>query len=128
MQNILLVAIGGMLGCVARYSVLLAFSENIRSKIPEYINYVLVANIVGSFFIGLIFAGFEKGAFSASSFNIIKPLIAIGFLGGFTTFSSFTLDFLQFVQKGQVVNGLIYVVLSIFLGIVAVYSGYLIAK
>ncbi|MDX1949717.1 MAG: CrcB family protein [Rickettsiales bacterium] len=128
MQNIILVAIGGMLGCVTRYGVLSAFSENIRTKLPEYINYVLVVNVIGSFLIGLIFAGYERGFFNSNTFNIVKPLLAIGFLGGLTTFSSFTLDFLQFIQKGQVINGLIYVVLSVFLGIVAVYAGYLIAK
>ena len=81
----------------------------------------LTVNIIGSFIIGFIVG------ISAKS-EIITPglrlFLMVGICGGFTTFSSFTLENMTLMQNGQFLSVLIYTGLSIFFGFLAVYLGY----
>jgi CrcB protein len=79
-----------------------------------------VINITGSFLIGLVFALLT--ARTQWSPNL-RYLIAIGFIGGYTTFSSFEFEALRTIQDGQIGVGLLYVALSVFVGFVAVWGG-----
>ena len=119
MKQILLVGIGGFIGSVARYFV---SKLNLSWHFLSIPMGTLTVNIIGSFIIGFIVG------ISAKS-EIITPglrlFLMVGICGGFTTFSSFTLENLTLMQNGQFLSVLIYTGLSIFFGFLAVYLGYL---
>ncbi|MDP1727138.1 MAG: fluoride efflux transporter CrcB [Bacteroidota bacterium] len=117
MNQVFLVAIGGALGSVSRY----VLGWLIKLVFPvQFPLSTLFVNIIGSFFIGLIFSSLQHH----SSFPIIKPLIIIGLLGGFTTFSAFSFEVIELIETKQMVKALLYILLSNGLGITAAYLGY----
>jgi fluoride exporter len=78
----------------------------------------LVVNVVGSFAMGLLFVVLvERGG------GRFAPLVLTGILGGFTTFSAFSLDTLALVEKGQGALALFYVAASVGLSLGAVVAG-----
>lgn len=80
----------------------------------------LVINVTGSFLIGLVFAVLTaKTQFSPNW----RYLIPIGFIGGYTTFSSFEFETLRTIQDGQFGLGVVYVLLSVIIGFAAVWGG-----
>ncbi|HCR86051.1 MAG TPA: fluoride efflux transporter CrcB [Alphaproteobacteria bacterium] len=119
----LLVFVGGGVGSVIRY----IFSKTIPPHIFGFINSTLFVNILGSFIIGCIFSFFIKNQADISNSNIYI-LAVIGFLGGFTTFSTFSLDVLHFINNGQVLQAAFYILLSVMVSLLAVYTGYIIFK
>ena len=117
MQNILLVAFGGALGSVARYLV------NVWSVRLAGVNFpwgTLTVNLVGSFMIGL-FAEMIARKFDASA--EMRIFLITGVLGGFTTFSAFSLDAVSLITRGDSVLGAVYIAASIGLSIAAVFAG-----
>src|SRR5690606_33747168 len=82
-QTILLVGSGGFIGSVLRYLIQHFMERNLESIFPWG---TLIANISGSFILGIIFALAEKGNLLNSEWRIF---LAVGFCGGFTTFSTF---------------------------------------
>jgi CrcB protein len=118
MKQILLVGIGGFIGSIARFYV---SKLNLSGHFLSIPMGTLTVNIIGSFIIGLIVG------ISAKS-EIITPglrlFLMVGICGGFTTFSSFTLENMTLIQNGQFLSVLIYTGLSIFFGFLAVYLGY----
>ena|ERR1035437_8997090 len=118
MKQILLVGIGGFIGSIARFFV---SKLNLSGHFLSIPMGTLTVNIIGSFIIGLIVG------ISAKS-EIITPglrlFLMVGICGGFTTFSSFTLENMTLMQNGQFLSVLIYTGLSIFFGFLAVYLGY----
>lgn len=127
-MNIFYVFLGGAIGSVARYLFLLSFTNQNLQKLPSYINYVLFVNIVGSFLIGIFYAFLSKDTISAEARDFIRYFVAVGFLGGLTTFSALSLDMIIFFQKGEFLNAALYVILSVLLGFTAIYAGYSIIK
>jgi CrcB protein len=119
MKQILLVGFGGFIGSVARFLV---------SKLNLYWNIfsipfgTLTVNVLGSFIIGFIVGISAKSEIITPSFRLF---LMVGICGGFTTFSSFTLENLTLMQNGQFASVLLYTGLSIFLGFLAVYLGYI---
>jgi CrcB protein len=79
-----------------------------------------VINITGSFLIGLVFAILMANTQLSPNWRYLIP---IGFIGGYTTFSSFEYETLRTIQDGQIELGLLYVALSIFFGFIAVWGG-----
>lgn len=78
-------------------------------------------NIIGSFIIGLVFAlSIKEEGLSASW----KLFLATGICGGFTTFSAFSLENMGLLQSGKYGMAIIYITLSIVLGIAAAFLGY----
>jgi len=119
MKQILLVGIGGFIGSIARYFVLkLNLSWHFLS-IPMG---TLTVNIIGSFIIGFIVGVSAKSELITPG---LRLFLMVGICGGFTTFSSFTLENMTLMQNGQFLSVLIYTGLSIFFGFLAVYLGYL---
>jgi CrcB protein len=118
MKHILLVGIGGFIGSIARFFI---SKLNLSWHFLSIPMGTLTVNIIGSFIIGFIVG------ISAKS-EIITPglrlFLMVGICGGFTTFSSFTLENLTLMQNGQFLSVLIYTGLSIFFGFLAVYLGY----
>ena len=119
MKQILLVGIGGFIGSIARFLV---------SKLNLYWNLfsipfgTLTVNVLGSFIIGFIVGVSAKSEIITPG---IRLFLMVGICGGFTTFSSFTLENLTLMQNGQFASVLVYTGLSIFLGFLAVYLGYI---
>ena len=114
-KNLLLVGLGGALGSMLRY----AAAVMINTKYFPWPT--LTVNIIGSFFIGLIFALSIK---DDTFLNNWKLFLATGICGGFTTFSAFSLENMGLLQQGKYATALTYICLSIILGIFAAFAGY----
>lgn len=120
-RYLIYVIIGSSIGGAARY----LSQEFIQKNFPFYIPLgTLSVNVIGSFIIGIIYALAERSRISAE----VRILIATGFCGGFTTFSSFAFENVKLLQDGEVLNTILYVVLSIVICFVAVYLGILFTK
>lgn len=115
LRDILLVALGGALGSVARYSLSLAAAALSLSGLWA----TLVANGLGSLLIGIAFA-LLKGD--------LYLLAAVGFCGGFTTFSTFSLQAVELFQGGQKGLAVLYIAGSLLLSIGCVVVGFYGAK
>jgi len=117
MQNVLLVFIGSGLGATARYLLSTQIqSSSTGSKMPWGI---LTCNLVGCLLIGIVF-----GLLKQHHPNWISPLAVTGFLGGFTTFSSFALDNQKLIQSGNFSVAATYILLSVIGGLALCFLGY----
>lgn len=117
MQQLLLITLGGGLGALARYGIVLGAS---RLPLADFPYAVLCINILGSFFMGIV-AG--AGVEHAQITPMIRAFLMIGVLGGFTTFSSFSLDVVQLMQRGETIPAMIYMVSSVTLSVLALAIG-----
>ncbi len=121
--HLIAIACGGAIGAMGRYSVVQITSKYWNHGLPLG---TLLANVIGCFIIGLAFVIF------AIKYPALAPqwrsLVVVGFLGAFTTFSSYALEALTLIQQGQVNLAVIYLVLSVCLCLLAVASGYYVAK
>lgn len=115
-MNILYVMIGGAIGTLLRYFV---------SKVITWQQYpiaTLGVNALGSLLLGYIFA-----KYSTSQHQLYLAL-GVGFCGGFTTFSTFSLELVKMLQAANYLQFIIYLSLSIILGIVSILIGFNLAK
>ncbi len=108
----LLVALGGAVGSVGRYWTGILFAGAFGLDFPLG---TLVINILGSFVIGL--------ADVAAGGSAIRLLIIVGFCGGYTTFSSFSLQTLELIRAGHPVAASINVLLSVAICLAATIAG-----
>tara|TARA_B110000014_G_scaffold227467_1_gene187301 strand:- start:104 stop:481 length:378 start_codon:yes stop_codon:yes gene_type:complete len=122
MNIIILVAFGGALGSVIRYSVDVFCKRLSFSSIPIG---TIIVNIIGSFLIGYTMQYLLSRNIASEEY---KRFVMTGFLGGLTTFSSFSLEILQMVQEEKFVLAVCYVFLSIAIGLFAVSLGISIAS
>ena len=111
-----MVGVGGFLGAIARFVVGAYIGSKFGSRFP-YGTFVI--NISGSFFIGLIIAFLERTAVSPNW----RYLIPIGFIGAYTTFSTFEFETFRIVQDGDLWAAALNIVGSVVLGFLAVWSG-----
>jgi CrcB protein len=117
MNHILLVAIGGALGSVAR---LLTSQLALRLLGPGFPWGTLAVNIVGSLAIG-VFAELIARRFNASA--ELRYFVITGILGGFTTFSAFSLEVTGMVERGAYLPAAAYISISIVISVTAVFIG-----
>jgi CrcB protein len=117
MLQLLLVAVGGAIGSVLRYCVGV---WALRIAGPAFPWGTLAVNVVGCFLIGLL-AELITRRYGGSV--ELRLLLITGFLGGFTTFSAFSLDTIALFERGATMAGITYVVASVAVSLIAVFAG-----
>ena len=121
MQQFFIVGIGSFLGGGLRYLISVFFNQKIN---PDFPYATLSVNLLGCLLIGVFYGLFEKSLIS----DDWKLFLTTGLCGGFTTFSAFSNEALQLFKQGNITAMLIYILISIIIGIALTYAGYLMAK
>jgi CrcB protein len=118
------VAFGGALGSMARFGLGLAVLELAGARFPWG---TLLINVLGSFVIGWfdVLTG-EFGSWSVPP--DARVFVLVGLCGGFTTFSSFSLQTMQLLQGGEAVRAIANVVASVVLCLLSVWAGMMLAR
>jgi CrcB protein len=106
-----LIALGGALGSVLRYLMVTAIGAPLGT---------LAVNVIGSFAIGVLFVLVSREGW--------QLFLMTGLLGGFTTFSAFSLDTLRLVEQGQLLQAALYALGSVALSLSAVALGVALTK
>ncbi|EBA10222.1 CrcB-like protein [Sagittula stellata E-37] len=120
MTSLLQVALGGALGASARYMTGLGMARLMGKAFPWG---TLTVNIVGSFAMGVLVV-----VLAHLGGNRFAPFLMIGVLGGFTTFSAFSLDAVTLYERGQLGIAALYVGASVIVSIAALFAGLLLAR
>jgi fluoride exporter len=113
---LLWIAVGGSAGALARFVVAAAVTERLGILFP-YGTFLI--NVTGCFLLGVLAGGIEAQVIPAGA----RPALAIGFLGAYTTFSTFGLETLALLEEGSVLLAVVYVSASVLLGVAAVALG-----
>ncbi len=124
-MNLFLIAFGGALGSVVRY----LSSETITKIIISSTKFpwnTFFVNVVGSLMAGILYYFVIKN-FDSFDWRL-KNFFFTGFLGGFTTFSAFSLDFFRLTTAGQYTQAFVYVIASVILAILALFFGFYASK
>jgi CrcB protein len=117
MSKILTIAIGGALGALARYGL----NEFVATRWPTIFPLgTFIINITGSFVIGF-FLTFATVRYDLNPHW--RLFIAVGFLGAYTTFSTFEYETLKLIEEGHLPTALFYVLSSVIVGLIAVWAG-----
>jgi len=122
LKTIFIVGTGGFIGSVMRYLVQFYVEKGMSSTFPVG---TLIANIAGSFIIGMVFAIAEKGNLMSSEWRIF---LTVGICGGFTTFSSFSYNTFTMLKEHSYSQLFFNVGGNLVLGILAVYLGIILIR
>lgn len=122
MINYLIIGVGGFLGAIARYAIGVWIGHKWGRIFPFG---TFVINVSGSFFIGLLMSLFTERFMVNPQWRL---LLVVGFLGAYTTFSTFEYETGRLVKDGEWLIASMNVVLSVFVGFVALKIGEVIAK
>jgi CrcB protein len=122
MANIFIIGIGGFLGAISRYGVALWIGQRWGRNFPLG---TFVINVSGSFLIGLLMSLFTERFMVNPQWRL---LLVVGFLGAYTTFSTFEYETGTLMKDGEWLIAGLNVVLSVFAGFVALKLGEVIAK
>ena len=120
--NYLIIGIGGFAGAVSRYILAMWIGQKWGRSFPLG---TFVINVTGSFFIGLLMSLFTERFMVNPQWRL---LLAVGFLGSYTTFSTLEYETVRLVKDGEWLIALINVILSVIVGFIALKLGELIAK
>jgi CrcB protein len=115
--NILAVAVGGSAGSVARYLVGIAAGRLFGMAFPWG---TLIINIVGSFVLGALAEAF---ALRWDATQAVRVFLTVGICGGFTTFSTFSLDTVYLMNRGEMMLAAAYMAASVGLSVGALFAG-----
>jgi len=116
MKIILLIGIGSFIGGISRYLLSLFIQNKFLSTFPFG---TLGVNIVACFLIGIVFGLSERGNFNMEW----RLFLATGFLGGFSTFSSFSLETVGLLRDGQMWQAFTYIMSSLVICLLATFIG-----
>lgn len=116
------IAIGGGIGCVARYAMTTLIEQAAGKTFPAA---TLAINILGSFLMGFLFIVMLERLTVPPA---LRAALLTGVLGGFTTFSTFSMEVLLLAEQGQVGKAILYITLSVLLGLLAAYAGVHLAR
>ncbi len=120
--KLLSVAIGGAFGAIARYLINISPASNAFEKFPFH---TFIINISGSFLIGFsMILLTDKLQVNEN----LRLAIIVGFLGAFTTFSTFEIEIFDLIKDRQVIVALFYLFLSVVVGFIGVAAGVLLAR
>ena len=123
MPAVLLVGLGGAMGAMARYG----FASLVgRFWISSFPLAILLVNVIGAIAMGLTIGLLSR--FAPAWQEEARLFLAVGILGGFTTFSSFSLDTIQLLERGELVQAMLYVGLSGVVCLGGLYLGLLITR
>lgn len=122
MNALVLVFVGGGLGAVSRHLVARAVMHASGVRFPWG---TMVVNIAGSLAMGLLIAWLARRSAGDSG---LRLLLATGFLGGFTTFSAFSLDAVTLYERGALTAAATYVIASVTVSILALFGGLWLAR
>ena len=123
MYSVLIVGIGGALGAMARFG----FSSMVTRLWPTgFPLATLLINIIGSIAMGLLIGLLPR--LMPSLQEEARLLVAVGILGGFTTFSSFSLDTIVLIERGELLLAGTYVLLSVVICLIGLYLGLLVTR
>jgi CrcB protein len=122
LKNITYVVLGSASGGTLRYLISVYFLTKGLNKFPWV---TLSVNLIGCFLIGVIYAISEK---SIQGGENLKLFLATGFCGGFTTFSAFAMENFQFIKQEATTTAIVYIALSVVLGILLTFLGFVAFK
>jgi len=114
---ILMAAAGGAFGSVARFVTVSLAASTFGLGFPFG---TVIVNVLGSFLMGVLV---ELLAIRAAPSDELRVLLGVGFLGGFTTFSAFSLDFTALAARKAYDLAVLYVVGSVLLSLLAIFAG-----
>lgn len=117
MLKYVMVGVGGLIGAIARFWVASFVGARMGTRFP-YGTFII--NISGSFLIGFILTILTAKANLSPNWRYLIP---VGFIGAYTTFSTFEFETLRSIQDGQLIIASLNVALSVLLGFVAVWAG-----
>ncbi|PID76477.1 MAG: fluoride efflux transporter CrcB [Deltaproteobacteria bacterium] len=120
MIKLLAVAVGGGLGACSRYLIAAYADKFVCSAFPWA---TLAANLTGSLLMGVFWGCFEKIHIS----NEFRLFLFTGFLGGFTTFSTFARESVQLFKTGEILTAIIYITASNLLAVLLVGAGFMLS-
>ena len=121
-MNVLLIALGGSIGAVARYG-LSGFVQRFTS--PYFPFGTFTVNIVGCLVFGIL-AGIAEQRFALGP--QARAFLLIGVLGGFTTFSSFTYETFQLLRDAEIARAALNVFGQVIVGLAAMWAGFVVAR
>lgn len=123
MTAYLLVGAGGAIGAMLRFGY-----GNVAGRLwpSQFPHGTLVINVVGSLAMGLLMGALARAV--PDHGETMRLIVAVGVLGGFTTFSAFSLDAITLIERGHFGTALAYVLLSVGLAVAALYLGLILVR
>ena len=118
-MNLLLIAVGGALGALARYGL----GGWVQARSDAFPWGTLLVNVLGSFLLGFLFRTLDAVAATPE----LRQAITVGFLGSFTTFSAFSFEIVALAQSSEWGRALLYATGSVLLGVLAAAGGIVVA-
>lgn len=115
LKTLVYIGLGGGLGSILRYLISVVTLKYFNSPFPLA---TLIVNVLGS-----LLLGFFTAKTNWSSYEL-KLLFTVGICGGFTTFSTFSLEMFRMIEANNIFNAVLYLILSVVLGISALFVGF----
>jgi fluoride exporter len=120
-MNVLLVAAGGGIGAVLRYLIGIFLAVRLGPDFPWGTFFV---NVTGSFLIGIVLVLVEDGTLSPEA----RLFLAVGILGGYTTFSTYSYEAVQLMANGEELKTLMYIFGQVFACLLGAYLGLIVGR
>jgi fluoride exporter len=122
MLQIIVIAVGGALGSLARYGM----SNGVYALLGRGFPWgTLAVNVLGSFLMGLLFVLFLERMTLAPEW---RAAVLIGFLGAFTTFSTFSIETLNLLEEGAILGAFLNMVISVWLCVLFCWAGVILGR